>query len=561
MEPKRRVLGGREDSVRVSGAAHCLRERFQKSQGIAFNRPVMKLLKSPWIRLALFGLLCFLLILASQISWDWSYRTASGVPRSYAPFGDEVRREDGSVDYRATLNRLLGEPLPPEKNAAVVFAKLAARGDLQDPRLRALVFKTIGFSEDKYAAGAAFFEDYRKAEKANQAASESTWAGDQDHPQTASWLDRYPNELAELRAACQLGWYVPFLNLDPSSPVAADLLPLAQSRRIGARMLLTNAFREAGRGNIDAATTDIVAVHLLGLNSAGQVVIEDLIGVAVRGMAILTAEKLLKRYVLSEAQLRELAKGFQRERLPTVFTPEIGRGERYLLLDALQGIERNQFPSGELGKLFAPNFPGANLFGLGYGPFVDRGAVLQNLNLNYDIRSQCQQLSEIQGNAVNKMLQALKAKSRLGAPLGGDKESGDHILSFWLGIAFSPKYRGQSVGAMLFDYSSSFIYQTAAATIRVAQQRRLLELAIALERYQRTHGSHPDSLDQLVPEFLPHLPLDQFAERGSFGYQRLEDGFRVFANPSKPSQLPRWPGLSFEIVIDRSKKQLDQTSK
>lgn len=521
----------------------------------------MKLLRSPWVRLALFGLLCFLLILASQISWDGSYRTAYGVPRSYAPFGDEVRREDGSIDYRATLNQLLGEPLPPEKNAAVVFAKLAARGELQDPKLRTLVFKTIGFSEDKYAAGAAFFEDYRKAEAANPAASESIWAGDQDHPQTAAWLDRYPNELTELRTACQLEWRVPFFNLDHSSPIASDLLPLAQSRRIGARMLLADAFREAGRGNADAAISEIVAVYELGLNSTGQVAIEDLISDAVRGMGILAAEKLLKRHVLSEAQLRELANGFQCEWLPAAFSPEIGRGERYLVLDALQGIERNQFASSELGKLFLPNNPEANLFSLGYGPFVDRGAVLQNLNLNYDTLSQCQQLSELQGSAVNKLLQALKAKPRLGAPLGGDKESGDHILSFWLGFAFSPKYRGQSVGAMLFDYSSTFIYQTAAATIRIAQQRRLLELAIALERYQRAHGAHPNSLDQLVPEFLPNLPPDHFAERGSFGYQKLEDGFRVFANPSRPSKLPRWPGLSFEIVVDRSAKKPEEPSK
>jgi hypothetical protein len=521
----------------------------------------MKLLRSPWVRLALFGLLCLLLILASQFSWDRSYRTASGVPRSYAPFGDEVRREDGSIDYRATLNRLLGDPLPPEKNAAVVFAKLAARGDLQGLELRSLVLKSIRLSEDTYATGEAFFSDYRKAEKANPAASESTWAGDQDHPQTAAWLDRYPHELAELRAACQLEWRVPFFNLDHSSPIASDLLPLAQSRRIGARMLLADAFREAGRGNLDAAVSDIVAVHLLGLNSVGQVVIEDLIGVAVRGMAILAADKLLKRYVLSEEQLRELAKGFQRERLPNVFTPEIGRGERYLVLDALQGIERNQFASGELGKLFAPNIPGANLLGLGYGPFVDRGAVLQNLNLNYDTLSQCQQLSELQGNAVNQLLKALKASNRQVARSGEGNGKGESALSFWLGIVFSPKQRGKSVGAFLFDYSSSFIYQTAAATIRIAQQRRLLELAIALERYQRAHGNYPDSLEQLVPEFLSNLPLDHFAERGSFGYQKLGAGFRVFANPSRPSELPRWPDLSFEIVVDRSAKKPEEPGK
>lgn len=512
----------------------------------------MKLLRSPWIRLAIFGLFCLGVMVATQVSWDRSYRTASGVPRSYAPFGDELRRSDGSVDYRATLNRLLGEPPPPEENAAVVFASLAGRGDLSDARLRAQLFDLLGLSETRYAAGQEFFEEYKQAENANQAANQSVWKKEKEHPEMAVWLARYPAELAQLRAACHLKWYVPLVNSGSSSPLAADLLPLAQSARTGARMLVSEAFREAGRGNVDAAVADLVAVYQLGLNSTGPMLVLDLIGIAIRGMGISAAEELIEQLALTEEQLKALADGFQRELSPQVFQPRKGRGERYVLLDLLQGIERKQYPSATPGQLLSSSDPFVNWLGLGFGPFVDRGTVLQYINLEQDSLSRWQRLSELQGSAVAEMLKPLKPNHSLAALPSGVKGADELNVSFWVGTIFSPTIRGQRLAAHLNYFGVSANFQTAAATIRVAQQRRLLELAIALERYHRVQRNYPDSLEQLVPEFLAKLPIDQFAERGSFGYQKLENGFRVFANPNKPKDLPRWPDYSFEIVIERS---------
>jgi hypothetical protein len=49
------------------------------------------------------------------------------------------------------------------------------------------------------------------------------------------------------------------------------------------------------------------------------------------------------------------------------------------------------------------------------------------------------------------------------------------------------------------------------------------KLALAIELYDAHHGEHPASLDDLVPGFLPELPVDPLADDGRFGYRLLTD--------------------------------------
>ena len=45
-------------------------------------------------------------------------------------------------------------------------------------------------------------------------------------------------------------------------------------------------------------------------------------------------------------------------------------------------------------------------------------------------------------------------------------------------------------------------------SVRHEARRELTLAAVALERHRRRHGHHPDTLSQLVPEFLPAMPVD-----------------------------------------------------
>ena len=45
-------------------------------------------------------------------------------------------------------------------------------------------------------------------------------------------------------------------------------------------------------------------------------------------------------------------------------------------------------------------------------------------------------------------------------------------------------------------------------TVTVRNRAAFVRAAVAIERYRRTHGSLPPSLDELVPDFLPSVPVD-----------------------------------------------------
>ncbi|MCO6456478.1 MAG: hypothetical protein J5I93_14370, partial [Pirellulaceae bacterium] len=48
------------------------------------------------------------------------------------------------------------------------------------------------------------------------------------------------------------------------------------------------------------------------------------------------------------------------------------------------------------------------------------------------------------------------------------------------------------------------------ARARIEANQRLADAALAVQRYQLQHGGPPESLAQLVPQFLPAVPLDPF---------------------------------------------------
>src|SRR5262249_51617146 len=57
-------------------------------------------------------------------------------------------------------------------------------------------------------------------------------------------------------------------------------------------------------------------------------------------------------------------------------------------------------------------------------------------------------------------------------------------------------------------------------------RRRLMVTAIALKRYHDRHGSYPNSLQELVPEFLKNPPSD-FMDGKPHRYSRAADGHFV----------------------------------
>src|SRR5207248_5771811 len=51
---------------------------------------------------------------------------------------------------------------------------------------------------------------------------------------------------------------------------------------------------------------------------------------------------------------------------------------------------------------------------------------------------------------------------------------------------------------------------------------------IAVERYRRVNNRWPDTLTDLVPTFLPNMPLDPFDGK-PLRYRRLDDGVVIYS--------------------------------
>jgi hypothetical protein len=73
------------------------------------------------------------------------------------------------------------------------------------------------------------------------------------------------------------------------------------------------------------------------------------------------------------------------------------------------------------------------------------------------------------------------------------------------------------------------IHKIYAKTLRIQQIRDQTITACALERYYLQHKTYPPTLHDLVPEYIPQVPLD-IMDRSELKYERSEDGtFRLWS--------------------------------
>lgn len=75
-----------------------------------------------------------------------------------------------------------------------------------------------------------------------------------------------------------------------------------------------------------------------------------------------------------------------------------------------------------------------------------------------------------------------------------------------------------------------------------------LKIFLALKIYRAGHGRFPDSLQQLVPEILPKIPINSYSGT-NFGYQPDKDGFIFFRNPNNIRTKSEYHPLKFREKV------------
>jgi hypothetical protein len=142
--------------------------------------------------------------------------------------------------------------------------------------------------------------------------------------------------------------------------------------------------------------------------------------------------------------------------------------------------------------------------------------------------------------------------------LGGVAEACDatDLPTFSQRAPIAPDVRG-SKRYILASMLLTTIDRAVEHRYRVLTERRLAATVLAIRLYEIDKGRRPETLDQLVPDYLPAVPLDPMVAGGqplryradatrpvvySVGKNGVDDGGKPFDRPTDPEerQINEW---------------------
>jgi hypothetical protein len=297
-------------------------------------------------------------------------------------------------------------------------------------------------------------------------------------------LAKYGRSLDLLHQAADQGGAARYrLELVPLDPKVLDQV---QSLRGGARLLTLEANVRAHRGDLHGAADSILAMNRLARSLEREpLMMPQLMRGAIAGQAREQLRRLLDSVDLADDDLDRLQQDLRASDSKEVL--RLG-----MLGERVAGIQ--QFDG--------PGFGGAG-GGSVFFKVTQRGSFLEFLQF------------------WDKMIRA--TDEPWPEALEAFKLAGQEAQRRAQGGA-SPARVGRVLTALLVPAVEAF----TTATARDAAMNGATDAAIACERYRRRHGTLPQSLDELVPEFLPRVPIDPF-DGQPLRYLVAEDGYLVYS--------------------------------
>jgi hypothetical protein len=271
------------------------------------------------------------------------------------------------------------------------------------------------------------------------------------------------------------------------------LLPLVQEARVITNLLRYDVMLRAQEGDADGAGASCRAMvatsHAVGSEPN---LIAALVRIACQAVALGTIERCLAQGQPSEAALAQLQQALEAELAEPLLLPA-ARGERALSDGMLEAISQGSpSPPWFGGPGWVPGSPTADrLVGTLLGGSVrsNRAALLKYMN----------HLVEIGKLPEDEQFREFK---QLSARLPNQ---------------------------------TRFVKQIAPAVLKVGEamkrsraQLRVCTALVAAERYRLKHGRWPAALADLVPDYLPQVPLDPY-DGAPLRYRRLDDGVVIYS--------------------------------
>jgi hypothetical protein len=493
--------------------------------------PKKKLRISWWIGgffLLLFMLFLFQLVGPSPpiiVSKDTTYVT-------------EPLLDSGLPDYEAYMRAKLREGVTPENNAAVLLMQALGPGDLAAGDFKAVAAE-IGL--DKIPSADAvlqplYGEANRKrvlkwlpkpkpaddgteiepdADEIIGAAQSAAWTS-QQLPPLAEWVEanKAPIDLL-VEASRRPRFYSPspsLLNNTPEMMLAMDL-PGIQSNREAARVLAARATWHVGENRLEEAWQDNLAIYRLSaLFAQGSSLVDQLVAIAIRGMAIHITTVVLS----SDHMTKELAQQIQKDLAtlpPAKGTANcVDQGERAFGLNAVLFVR-----SSGLGAIEQLSSGKGDSSPLGLVS-IDWNVVLRRLNAAYDKAANAMR----RDNYDERKAAFVQFENEVANSENNIRRPGSFVAA-----ALSRQSRSNLVGTFVTSLLLPALTAASDAEDRTNTQFALVELAASVAAYHAEHGAYPEKLYDLVPKILPSLPVDLYHAK-PFMYRRIDDGYLLY---------------------------------
>lgn len=453
---------------------------------------------------------------------------------------------DGLPDYEQYLWNQQKNGVTPENNAAVLLWQVIWPGDLEPDQYAAMA-KELGLKEVPTGENSlksvpdenllkrlsAWLRLHNKPleEQGEPSDKEYSDQADQivdramDHPWASAQIPPLAKWVEDNRAALDLAVEASrrprYYSSSPSyldgrrTMLIAILFPDVQGVRNVARALSIRAMQNMGEGRLDKAWDDVLAIHRLArLEGQQGTLVERMVAISIDQMACNGTRAVLGNHDLKEQLARRIQQGLAG--LPE-FSPVadiLDCSERLSGLDAALQIRLDgpQGLSGE-GSFGSPGDIRR------FQSSIYWEIVLEDMNRYYDRLMQAAQVADREERA--RKLKEFE---------DGLKEDDVVMKSFAFRIAakFSKTVRSQCLATALANLMLPATPSGLVAEDRCNTQIELTRLAAALAVYRAEHGAYPDSLDALVPDVLPELPVDVYHKQ-AFHYHRDGDGYLLYS--------------------------------
>lgn len=467
-------------------------------------------------------------------------------------FVDGPLDKQGYIDYVAAINKQLSAGVTPQNNMVVLLWK-AHGPSPEGSKMPAEFFQWLGIEPppdkgDYFVDLAPYVKDHLKLKiQANKVYDEididetKPWTA-KEKPHLASWLKANEKPLGlVVEATRRSHYFAPLATSTGGGPLIAVLLPGVQKCRAFVHALQRRALLRLGEGDHDGAWQDLLACHRLGRKiSQGGTVIESLVGIAIDAIAA-SSYPVYLHHARPDAKKLESHLRDLRE-LPPMrdIADVVGQGERFMYLDCVMLLDRAG-PGGVFGDVPAIEAKLVHrlLANIDWDPALRAGNAwfdrLTDVMRTKDYAARKKELSKVEVD-----LKTLKAKigvnAEIAKALGLGVEAANVVASISAPakvalevlLQQSAEVRGKFMGDVLVTYLTPAFLKIQDASDRNRQINDNLQVALALEWYQREQGRYPEKLDALTPKYLAKVPQDTFAGK-PLVYHPKEKGYLLYS--------------------------------